>query len=143
MTLEENKAIARRYNEEIWGKGDLTVVDEIVSPDFFEHGTDMNGPNGVKQGAAFIHKTNSNIRITVEDQIAEGDKVMNRLEAHGIYVGGRNDVPDTAIGKQWSITRMFYVIRIVDGKIVEVWHAHDELVIMKQLGAFRDGNELP
>ena len=127
MSLEENKAIARRYNEEIWNKGNLTIIDEIVSDDFYEHGiSGMRTPDGIRKAAATFHENNSDVRISVEDQIAEGDKVMNRLTGHAI---------DKATGKEWTVTIFFDVFRIVDGKIVEFWHAHDQLAVMKQLEA--------
>src|SRR5262245_11102937 len=115
MSLEENKAIARRYNEEIWSKGNLSVIEALISPDFYQHGVpEMRTPAGVSQSATNFHNTNSDIHITVEDQIAEGDKVMNRLSAHGI---------DIATGQKWTVAIMFDVFRIVDGKIVELWQA--------------------
>ena len=125
MSIEKNKDIARRYNEQIWSNGDLTVIDEIVSPEYIDHtNPEARTREGLKKNAAAFHANNSDVWITVEDQIAEGHLVMNRLAGQGI---------DNATGKKWKLETFFDVFRIMDGRIVEFWHAHDSLALMKQL----------
>ena len=84
-----------------------------------------SGPNWWPQKDTPADKADSSdVWITVEDQIAEGHLVMNRLAGQGI---------DNATGKKWKLETFFDVFRIMDGRIVEFWHAHDSLALMKQL----------
>jgi predicted ester cyclase len=117
MSAEENKAIARRWVEEIWGKGNLAVVDEIVSPTFVSDGSPQSLEE-LKQRVRSLHANYSNARVTLEEQIAEGDKVVNRILGEGIYLGGEAGIPDTAKGKHLKAV-VIDIFRIVNGKIEE------------------------
>lgn len=131
MSTEQNKALARRWPEEIFSKGDLSVIDEIVSPDYFDN-TSTPTVEGLKQGVRSLHETFSNIRITVEEQIAEGDTVVNRLHAEATYRGGMPGVPDTAIGKQ-VVMAGIDIFRFANGKFVERFNVADLLSWFEQL----------
>jgi predicted ester cyclase len=133
MSTDQNKAIARRWAEEIWGKGDETVIDEIVSPALVMNGAPQT-LEALKQGVRNLHATTSNVRIRVEEQVAEGDKVVSRLRGEGTYRGGDPGIPDAAIGKYATIAGVD-IFRIVDGKIVEQWNLLDTLSWLQQLGA--------
>jgi predicted ester cyclase len=133
MSVEQNKAIARRWAEEIWGKGDVTVIDEIVSPALVVNGSPRTLEE-LKQGIRTLHATTSNLRVTVEEQIAEGDKVVNRYLGQGTYLGGDSALPEAAIGKHATIAGID-IFRIVNGKIIEQWNLADELGWLQQLGA--------
>jgi predicted ester cyclase len=121
-TEEKNKALVRRFFETVHTKGDLDAIDELLSSDFVDHSL-MAGQEGDreghKRGAAEIRAPFSRIRVTIEDQIAEGDKVLTRGTFHGIHDRGEFlGLPPT--GEEWAITAM-YVHRIAEGKIVEEW----------------------
>jgi len=132
MSIEQNKAVARRWPEEIFSKGDLTVIDEIVSPDYFDN-TPTPTVEGLRQAIRNLHATYNNIRITVEDQIAEGDKVVNRLRGEATYSGGESGLPDTSIGKHIVMTGID-IFRFANGKIVERCVVADLLSWYQQLG---------
>ena len=132
-TTEENKALARRAFEEVWNQGNLDVVDEIFSIDFVEHrsGPDIHGPEGVKQLATMYSIAFPDLKYTIEDQIAEGDKVVCRWTATGTHKGELMGIPPT--GAQVTSTGID-IFRITDGQIVELWVNVDELGTMQQLG---------
>ncbi len=129
MSLEKNKALARRYQEEVWGKGDLALIDELLAPEFIDHslpaGMDPSfaGAKRAVQGALDAFPDG---QWTVEDLIAEGDKVtirwkMDATHEHafrGIAPGGK---PVTVTG----IT----ILRIAGGKIVERWVNWDSMAL--------------
>ena len=141
---EENKAIARRIWEEIWNQGNLDVVDEIFDASYVSHGLGVElppGSEGFKQWVSIIRSALPDIYYTIEDHIAEGDKVVTRWTACGTHKGELMGI--AAIGKQGTITGMS-IIRIVGGKIVETWNNWDALGMMQQLGvvpAMGEGGE--
>ena len=79
---EENKAIARRVTEELFNRGNLDVADELFAPNFVDHDPaspeDIRGPEGMKQFIAMYRGAFPDIHIVIEDQVAEGDKVVTR-----------------------------------------------------------------
>lgn len=131
-----NKALARRIVEEAFTAGRLEVVDELVARDYVGHDPslpeDARGPEGVKELIAGYRAAFPDIRVTVEDQIAEGDMVVTRWAATGTHQGELMGMPPT--GKQGTVTGMT-IDRIADGKIVESWDNWDTLGLMQQLGA--------
>jgi steroid delta-isomerase-like uncharacterized protein len=137
MSLEENKAIARRWNEEIWNKGNMAAVDELMAPNFTWHtpfpgmGSDLNG---FKQGAATLSAF-TDIKCTAEDMVAEGDKVAVRWNWSGKHTGDYMGMPPT--GKQAAMMGIS-IIRIAGGKIVDEWDEQDNMGFMMQLGAKMD-----
>lgn len=82
MSIEDNKAVARRWSEELWNGANLAVADEIVAPDYVRHdGGDpvsAHGPAGVKQLVTRIRAMMPDLQIVIEDLISEGDKVVSR-----------------------------------------------------------------
>ncbi len=133
---DQNKAIARRALE-LFSGGDLDEMDELVSQDAVDHDTQnpnagIHGPEGAKQTAAMYRAAFSDLRITVEDQIAEGDKVVTRWTAVGTNDGDLMGLP--ASGRSSTVTGIG-IDRIADGKIVETWGNWDTLGMMQQLGA--------
>jgi len=132
MTVEENKALLRRYGEEVFGKGNVALSDEFLSPDYVHH--DPGVPPG-REGRiqmAEMHRTAwSDLDFTVEDLVAEGDKVAFRWTISGTHVGEWMGIPPTGKRVTWS---GIGIHRIVDGKIVESWDMVDNLGLMQQLG---------
>jgi steroid delta-isomerase-like uncharacterized protein len=137
MSVEENKAVVRRYFEEAWNKQNLDVVDEIIAPDLLDHEVDgseqKSGPEDVKSyQAGYYLKALPDVDITVEFQIAEGDMVLTYVTVRGTHQGELLGVPAT--GNPIEVTGMS-VDRIERGKIVEGWVSWDQLGLLKQLGA--------
>ena len=119
---EKNRALVRRLLEVVHIKGDLDAVDELLSSDFVDRSL-MPGQEadreGYKRTVAELRAPWSHQRLTIEDQIAEGDKVFTRFTAHGVHDRGEF-LGMAPTGEEWTITGMF-VHRIVGGKIVEEW----------------------
>ena len=135
MSIEENKAIARRWNEEIWGKTNLALADELLSTDFvFNYPAPGVAANleGYKQTLTMNNATISDLRCTTDDMVAEGDKVVVRWTWAGTHKGELMGIPPT--GKQVMITGIS-ILHIVGGKMVEEWIEMDTLGMMQQLGA--------
>jgi len=134
MSAEENKALVRRYFEEIDEQRDVSVLDEFVAPDFIDHNPSPGfAPDleGLKQSFLhFLAATPDGYHV-VEDMIAEGDKVVTRVSAYGTQTGELFGIPPT--GNQMRV-KGIAVHRIADGKIVEHWNEIDNLGAMQQLG---------
>ncbi|NIO68070.1 MAG: ester cyclase [Anaerolineae bacterium] len=131
MSVEENKAIFRRIVEEGFNKGNLAIVDELVATNHVNHTDNVHGPEEYKQFITMYRTAFPDLHMTIEDQIAEGDKVVNRWTSRGTHKGDLMGIPPT--GKQTTVTGM-YVARIIGGKIVEEWGNFDALGMMQQIG---------
>ena len=131
MSVEENKAIFRRIVEEGFNKGNLAIVDELVATNHVNHTDNVHGPEEYKQFITMYRTAFPDLHMTIEDQIAEGDKVVNRWTSRGTHKGDLMGIPPT--GKQTTVTGM-YVARIIGGKIVEEWGNLDALGMMQQIG---------
>ncbi len=135
MSTEENKAIVRRYYEEVWNQGNLAAVDELYTPTFILNGQTIDCDQQ-KQIIAGTRAAIPNSTLTCEDMIAEGDKVASRWMARGTHQGewltSIGNIPPT--GKQVTVTGIS-IHRIEDGRIVEDWFNLDELGLFQQLGA--------
>ena len=137
MSAQENKAITRRFWEEVLNKGNLAAADESIATDVIDHDPTpelrwSHGPESVKHWATVIRTAFPDIHVTIEDQIAEGAKVALRLTLSGTHEGNFGDIPPT--GKQVTFSAMV-IFRIADGKIAKVWPQRDDLRMMQQLGA--------
>ena len=136
MSTEENKAVVRREIEELYNKGgNLNVAEEIYAPDYVGHqptaGT-IRGIEGAKRFAATMRSAFPDLSCTVEDQIAEEDKVVTRFTARGTHHGDTEDL-GPATGNRMEITGIA-IERFTEGKIVEDWSNFDALGMMQQLG---------
>ena len=134
---EANKAISRRFIEEAFTKGNLAVLDEIVAPGHTNSGPGSipglpPGPEGSKQIVSVYRNAFPDLKLTVNDVIAEGDKVVTRWTGTGTHKG---ELPGgiPATGKTSTVTGMG-IDRIVNGKIVESWGIFDQLGMLTQLG---------
>ena len=136
MSVEDNKAIVRRFMEEFVRKGNLAVADEIFTADFIGHyglpESPKRGSEAMIQRLTMLRTAFPDVRYTVEDEIAEGDKVVHRLTGHGTQQGEFLDIPPT--GKQATWTGIA-IYRIANGKIAERWVNVDNLGTVQQLGA--------
>ena len=130
MSLEENKAIVRRFIE-AYNKRNLDLLDDLVAPDYFDH-THQVGREGLKQLFNIGFKAFPDWHETIEDIIAEGDKVWVRLSYTGTHTGEWHGLAPTGN----KITAMVVdIYRIVNGKFVEYWNVSDSLDLLKQIGA--------
>jgi predicted ester cyclase len=137
MSTEENKALARREIEEIFNaKGNLdAAAEEIYAPNYMSHqpagNEDLRGLEAIKQFAAGLRRAFPDLQITIEDQIAEGDKVVTRLSSRGTHRGELWGIAPT--GREAEVSSVS-TNRIEGGKIVEHWTCADRLGMMQQLG---------
>jgi predicted ester cyclase len=128
---EENKALVRRLIKEVEkGKLDVIedVIDEVLAPDFVDHDllTDQEPDReGYKRGLSKDRAAFSNLDITIEDQIAEGDKVVTRFTWRGTHDQGKF-MGMAPTGKKVEVTAI-YIHRIAGGKVKEEWSASDTL----------------
>jgi len=132
---EENKAKVRRLYSGLSSQGDLSVADELVADNFVDHnppGPDIApGREGFKQVFAGFLSAFPDMAITIDDQVAEGDKVVARITASGTHQGDYMGMPAT--GKSFSIGAVD-IFRFEGGKIVERWGHGDNIGMMQQLG---------
>jgi steroid delta-isomerase-like uncharacterized protein len=132
--LEENKRTARRFIDEIFLRRDFAAVDELLTDDFTPHtwGPMPPGRDGLKEAITRVSAGISEARMTVEDVIAEGDRVAVRLTSSALHTGEFMGMP--ASGKRYEIGEI-HIFRLREGRVVEHWHQADFLGMMRQLGA--------
>jgi steroid delta-isomerase-like uncharacterized protein len=134
MSSEQNKAIVRRAFEEPW-KGNLDVVDELIATNYVGHDPanpePLRGPEGVKEFVSVYRAAFPDARITVEQQLAEGDLVATRWSGRGTHEGELMGISPT--GKQTTVTGLT-ISRLEGGKIVEEFQNWDTFGMMQQLG---------
>ena len=142
MSAEENKAVSRRVAEEIFNGGNVDLADELYAPDYVLHDPslpeDLHGPEGIKRYAAMTLGAFPDIRVVVEDQVAEGDKVVSRWTANGTHTGDLMGIPPT--GRRVEISGVT-INRFSGGKIAEDWYQSDDLGMMQQLGVVPSGEQ--
>lgn len=142
MSAEENKAVSRRVAEEVFNGGNLDLADELYAPDYVLHEPslpeDLHGPEGIKQYAEMTLGAFPNIRVAVEDQVAEGDKVVSRWTATGTHTGDLMGIPPT--GRRVEISGVT-INRFSGGNIAEDWYQSDDLGMMQQLGVVPSGEQ--
>ena len=142
MSVEENKAIIRRWTE-VWHTGNVAAVDEFVTPDYVRHDPnvpEVRGPEAEKQLIMMYLTAFPDLRFSIEDILAEGDMVVTRLTAHGTHQGELLGIPAT--GKQVAVPAM-EIYRITGGKIAEQWVIADVLRMMQQLGVIPAPGQTP
>lgn len=136
-TLEQNKALLRRWFEEVWNKGRAETIDELLAVDAIAHGLSDDAAKPLKGPADFkpFHQTFRgafpDIKVTIEDMIAEGDKVAARCSVRGKHTGDHLGV--AASNAQVDFTGVT-IVRIKDGKFVEGWNNFDFLKMNQQIG---------
>jgi steroid delta-isomerase-like uncharacterized protein len=136
MSMEENKAIVRRINDEVWSEGHLDVIDELIADDFVATVVgapeQIRGPQGFREFVVTYRKAFPDLRITIDEQLAEGETVVTRWTATGTNEGELMGIPATA--KQ-ATTAGININRISGGKLVEGWGLFDQLGLLQQIGA--------
>jgi steroid delta-isomerase-like uncharacterized protein len=135
MSSEESKVIVRRFWG-VWEEGNIDLVDELLAPDYVNHSPatpdQPTDPEGIKAVVGMFRGAMPDLRVIIEDMIAEGDKVVVRYTIEGTHERELFGVPPT--GQRLSI-KSISVERVSDGKIREHWRITDSLDMMQQLGA--------
>jgi predicted ester cyclase len=135
MPIEDNKATYRRWFQEVVSNGDLALADELLAPDYRLHFPGLPEPvdrEGHKQLVMGFRTGFPDWIETVDDVIAEHDKVVIRVTGRGTHDGEFQGIGPT--GRQVTATGIG-IGRIADGRIVEAWAAYDALGLLRQLGA--------
>ncbi len=132
---EVNKTIVRRLFEEVWNKGNLSLVDELFTTNYEHHDASSpdfgRGPESEKKRATLYRTAFPDLRLTIEDIIAEGETVMARWSCRGTHKGDLSGIAPT--GKQFTISGVS-IARFAGNKMVEGWINWDALGLMRQLG---------
>jgi steroid delta-isomerase-like uncharacterized protein len=132
-TEEENKAIFRGYLEEVFNQGNLEVVDEIFDR-YVSHQLDGStlerGPKDVRRFVSEFRSAFPDLRLSIEEQIAEGDKVVNRITFRGTHLREWRGMAPT--GEEVEVKGINIFRFSPDGKVVESWDSYDQLRVMRQ-----------
>mgnify|MGYP000851169397 CR=1 FL=1 len=132
---EANKAIVRRFYEEVMSQGNVDLLDEIMAPDFADHGETLFGsPQGrdtLKQDITASRPVLGDLHVQLHDLIADGEMVGVRGTMRCTHQGTFLGVADSGNELTWNGLALF---RVVDGKIAERWFNSDSLSIVQQLG---------
>src|SRR5215213_8466056 len=132
-TAEENKAIFRRYAEEVGNQQNFELVDEIFER-YISHQPDgstlVRGPEDVKRFHREFHSAFSDFHISIDEQIAEGDKVVSRYTMRGTHQRAFRDLAPT--GKEIEIEGVTIFRFSDEGEVVETWDSYDQLSLMRQ-----------
>ena len=135
MSAESNMALSRRVLDEAFNAGNIDVIDELVTTDFVNHDAalpaPMVGPDAAKATIGGYRTAFPDLRITIEQQIADDQGVATRWSAKGTHQGDLMGMSPT--GKQATVTGIT-IDRIVNGRIAESWTNWDTLGMLQQLG---------
>lgn len=136
MDLEQNRALFRRFTERIVNEGDLGAADELLAPDFVTHEElppgIPSGPEGVKQLFQMMRTGFPDLRMSIEDMVAEQDRVVARLTFRGTHRGEFMGMPATGRPVEYQAID---IMRVHEGKLAEHWGVSDMMGLMQQLGA--------
>ena len=131
----ENKAVVRRLIKEVWNKGNLGVVDEIVATNYANHDPAApmpeSGREGLKEHVTAYRTGLPDLQLAIDDIMADGNKVIVRWTARGTHKGVLLGVSPT--GKQTTVEGIS-VVRVANGKVAEAWVTWDTLGMLRQLG---------
>lgn len=136
MSIEQNKALVRRFYEEIWNKGNYSVADEVVDNDGSRYDHETTGPNSAeiqKQAAAGFRRLFPDCQMVIEMMVAEDEWVAARWRIHGTHQGSGKPITDYTGQNMW---------RVRNGKLVEVRNNRDDLLVFHQLGLIPSRAEL-
>jgi steroid delta-isomerase-like uncharacterized protein len=134
MSTDENKAIMRRFIEAVFNEKRVDRAEEFVAPDYLDHSAlpeQAPGLEGAKQRWAMFTAAIPDMRTTIDDLVAEGDRVVVRYTVEGTQQGEMIGIPPT--GKHFRMTGI-NITRMAEGKLAEHWEQADMLGMMQQLG---------
>ena len=138
MSEEANKEVVRRYVDEVFVGLNSGAIDELVADDFESHGWPATAGSAKESLKAATHRMSgalSDIKFTIDDLIAEGDKVVARVTSSARQTGEFMGMPPS--DRSYEIGEI-HIFRLRDGKLVEHWYEMDAMGLMQQLQA---GNE--
>lgn len=131
-SAEENKRLVRRGTEEIINAGNLQLVDEMFAPDYIERdGSAVRNREEFKEFFGMMRRAFPNLHFSIDQELAEGEYVMQRITFRGTHQGSFNGIPPT--GKRVEISGID-LFRVVDGKVAQHWGQFDSLGMLQQLG---------
>lgn len=131
---ERNKGVVQRFIEEVQNQKNWEVYDELHAPDFVNLSSPPGVPSDLEGGRMFLGAFMGafpDCQFTIEDMIAEGDRVATKKTFTGTHEGEFNGIPPT--GRRVTLT-FVDILRLRDGKIVEHWLSMDQLSFLQQLG---------
>jgi len=132
MSTETNKAIIRRCTEQVWNEQRRELWEEFCAENVVHNGIPAGpGLEGMKEGYDMSLNAFPDIQITIDDAIAEGDKVVARWTMRGTHQGALLGIPGS--GKQVTQSGVA-IYRLANAQIVELWFHPDSLGLMQQLG---------
>ena len=135
-TPEQNNAIAERFFHAAWDAMDFTTMDSLLAPRTLDHSTvsghTEEGAEGFKQIIRVFHEGIPDIKLSIEDAVYAGDKVVHRWVLRGVHTGVLFGIPPT--GRAVSFTGIT-IVRMAEGKVAERWANVDELGLLRQIGA--------
>jgi len=132
---EANKRVVRRYVDQVSNRHNLAAIEELIAADYLHHSDsdisfELRGPAFVKGEVTMINSAFADANWTIEDLIAEDDKVVYRWKATGVHQG--EFMGHAATGKPVMLTGIT-ILRLEDGKIAERWGSADMLGLLQQL----------
>ena len=135
MSAEQNAELFRRFVEEVFNRGNMSALDEVMAPDFVEHEElppgIAPGREGVTQFFGMLLSAFPDFKFTIDDVIAQGDKVVVRSTWTGTQQGEFLGIPPTGKGVSFGVID---IVRFAGGKVVEHWGQMDSMRMMQQLG---------
>ena len=134
MSTEENKVRVRRFYEKVFNQKNLAAIDDFVAPNVIDHSLPPGAPGGiegVRLTIGMFVTAFPDLHLTVEDLIAEGDRVVARWPLRGTHQGASLGMPPT--GKQFTMPGVS-LLRLESGTAVEAWIVQDQLSMLQQLG---------
>jgi steroid delta-isomerase-like uncharacterized protein len=135
MTTDQNKAVVHRMAVEGLAKNNWSIVAETFAADYVDHANRPaglpDGLEGFKQFTTSFRTAFPDLSYTIDDEIADGDKVVQRVTGQGTMKGSFAGMPATGKHASWS---EIHISRLKDGKIVEHWGSVDQLGMLQQLG---------
>ena len=136
MSTEDNTALARRFYEEVWDRGNTDFAFEVFADDYVRHDLRpteaLPGPAGQKKIADDFRAAFRDLRVNVDLVIGEGDFVVGRWTATGTHLGSWGALEPTGRQATFSAVNIF---RFEQGKVAEIWNHRDDLGLREQLGA--------
>jgi steroid delta-isomerase-like uncharacterized protein len=131
--MNQNELLARRFFDDVWSEGRYDVVDLLLGSDHRHHisGDTLVGRQAVKDLAGSLRGAFPDLRFAIEDTMADGDRVLVRWTARGTHTGTLGGVEGTGRQVEWTGMDL---LRMADGRIVELWGNNDALGLWEQLG---------
>ena len=129
--MTDNKTLVRHYIERVWDQHDYTAIDENIRSDYIQHSRNVPpGREGVKSFFKMIEGAFSDVKFTIEDMNAQGDKVVWRWTIQGKHTGIFQGLQPT--GKDFAFSGIS-ILRLEDGKFAELWVEQDMMGLLGQL----------